>query len=87
MLHCPRHARWRTLLSRSDVPIMMLRPGGRRDIAGGIVQAAVEHTSDMIVMSTNALSGLQRAVLGSVADAVVRTAGCPVLLHRADHEG
>jgi nucleotide-binding universal stress UspA family protein len=53
------------------------------DIAASIVQASYEHTSDMIVMSTHALTGLQRALLGSVADAVMRTASCPVLLlHR-----
>jgi nucleotide-binding universal stress UspA family protein len=58
-----------------------------RDVAGGIVQAAEEHTSDLIVMSTSALTGLQRALLGSVADAVVRTAVCPVLLlHRGNQE-
>ncbi len=57
------------------------------DIAENIVRAADEHASDLIVMSTNALTGLQRAVLGSVADAVVRTAGCPVLLlHRRNQE-
>jgi nucleotide-binding universal stress UspA family protein len=53
------------------------------DVAGSIVQAADEHASDLIVMSTHALTGLQRALLGSVADAVVRTSACPVLLlHR-----
>jgi hypothetical protein len=40
---------------------------------------------DLIVMSTRALTGPARALLGSVADAVVRTSHCPVLLlHRAD---
>jgi nucleotide-binding universal stress UspA family protein len=54
------------------------------DIASSIVQAAVEQPSDLIAMSTHALTGLQRAVLGSVADAVVRSSDCPVLLlHRS----
>ena len=52
------------------------------DIATCIVQAADDNASDLIVMSTHALTGLQRALLGSVADAVVRTASCPVLLLR-----
>jgi nucleotide-binding universal stress UspA family protein len=52
------------------------------DIPGRIVQSADEHSSDLIVMSTHALTGLQRAMLGSVADAVVRTSACPVLLLR-----
>ncbi|MBV9135079.1 MAG: universal stress protein [Chloroflexi bacterium] len=33
-------------------------------------------------MSTHALTGPARAVLGSTADAVVRSAPCPVLLVR-----
>ncbi|MBV9326235.1 MAG: universal stress protein [Chloroflexi bacterium] len=57
------------------------------DIPGAIVQAADEHTADLIVMSTQALTGLQRALLGSVADAVVRASACPVLLlHRRNQE-
>ena len=57
------------------------------DIASSIVQTADEHTSDLIVMSTHALTGLERAVLGSVADAVVRTSACPVLLlHRRNQQ-
>lgn len=58
-----------------------------RDIPSCIVEVADEHTSDLIVMTTHALTGLQRAVLGSVADAVVRTSACPVLLlHRRNQE-
>jgi nucleotide-binding universal stress UspA family protein len=52
-------------------------------VAGAIVAAADTATSDLIVMSTRALTGPARAILGSTADAVVRTAHCPVLLiHR-----
>ena len=43
--------------------------------------ASAEHSS-LIVMSTHALTGPARAVLGSVADAVVRTSAHPVLLVR-----
>jgi len=53
-----------------------------RAIAATIVQAADQHSADLIVMSTHGLVGLKRALLGSVADAVVRTAACPVLLIR-----
>lgn len=35
-------------------------------------------------MSTHALTGVARTVLGSVADALVRTAGHPVLLVRQE---
>jgi nucleotide-binding universal stress UspA family protein len=57
------------------------------DVPGSIVQLADEHATDLIVMSTHALTGIQRAVMGSVADAVVRSASCPVLLlHRRGQE-
>jgi nucleotide-binding universal stress UspA family protein len=53
-------------------------------IPDAIVRAAEEAGVDLIVMSTQALTGPARALLGSVADAVVRAADCPVLLlHRA----
>jgi nucleotide-binding universal stress UspA family protein len=54
-----------------------------RGVADAIVETAEQATADMIVMSTQALTGPARALLGSVADAVVRTSQCPVLLvHR-----
>ena len=49
-------------------------------VADAIVRRATEQSADMIVMSSQALTGLARALLGSVADAVVRTADCPVLV-------
>jgi nucleotide-binding universal stress UspA family protein len=57
------------------------------DVAETIVTAAEEANADLIVMSTQALTGPARALLGSVADAVVRGSHCPVLLvHRAGGE-
>jgi nucleotide-binding universal stress UspA family protein len=54
-------------------------------VAEAIVQAADAGNADLIVMSTRALTGPARALLGSTADAVVRTAHCPVLLiHRTE---
>jgi len=41
--------------------------------------AAEEVEADLIVMGTRGLSGLKHAVLGSVAERVVRLAPCPVL--------
>jgi nucleotide-binding universal stress UspA family protein len=53
------------------------------NVASAICEMAEQDTADLIVMSTQALTGPARALLGSVADAVVRTAHCPVLLiHR-----
>jgi nucleotide-binding universal stress UspA family protein len=56
-------------------------------VAEGIVEVAGVHDTDLIVMSTHALTGPARAILGSVADAVVRTSPCPVLVtkHRNSH--
>jgi nucleotide-binding universal stress UspA family protein len=53
------------------------------DIPAAIVLKADREAVDLVVMSTHALTGPARALMGSVADAVVRTAHCPVLLvHR-----
>jgi nucleotide-binding universal stress UspA family protein len=49
-----------------------------------IVEAARTTGADVIVMATHGRSGLGRALLGSVADHVVRHATCPVLLVRPE---
>jgi nucleotide-binding universal stress UspA family protein len=41
--------------------------------------AAEEISADLVVMGTRGLSGLKHAMLGSVAERVVRLAPCPVL--------
>jgi universal stress protein A len=50
--------------------------------AAAIVGFARDDASDLIVMSTHGRTGFRRMVLGSVAEAVVREAPCPVLLVR-----
>ena len=47
-----------------------------------IVAAAAEERADMIVIGTHGRSGIDRLLLGSVAERVVRTAPCPVLTVR-----
>jgi nucleotide-binding universal stress UspA family protein len=47
-----------------------------------IVDTVETHKFDLIVMGTHGRSGLGRLVLGSVAEAVIRTAPCPVLTVR-----
>ena len=49
-----------------------------------IVDVARRQAIDLIVMSTHALTGPARTLLGSVANAVVRTSDRPVLLVRRD---
>jgi nucleotide-binding universal stress UspA family protein len=51
-------------------------------VAGAIVRTVSEHADDLIVMSSEAHTGARRAILGSVTDAVVRSAECPVLVIR-----
>jgi nucleotide-binding universal stress UspA family protein len=53
-------------------------------VAEAIAGFARDDASDLIVMSSHGRTGFRRLVLGSVADAVVRTAPCPVLLVRRD---
>jgi nucleotide-binding universal stress UspA family protein len=54
--------------------------------AEGITRLAAEVDADMIVIGTHGRRGLRRLVLGSVAEATVRLAGCPVLVVRPkDH--
>jgi nucleotide-binding universal stress UspA family protein len=52
--------------------------------AEGIVSAADQYAADLVVMSTRALTGPARTLLGSVANAVVRMAHCPVVLVRVN---
>ena len=47
-----------------------------------IVAAARESKCDSIVLSTRGLTGLDRHLIGSVADRVARLAPCPVVLMR-----
>jgi len=49
-----------------------------------IDQAAVDLKADLIVLGTHGRKGLARALLGSVAEKIVRTAACPVLTVRGE---
>lgn len=48
-----------------------------------IVALAQDERADLVVIGTTGRAGLNRALLGSVADRVVRLAPCPVLTVRA----
>ena len=52
-----------------------------------IVKIAGEERVDMIVMGTHGRSGLDRLLLGSVAERVIRLAPCPVLTVRQAKSG
>jgi nucleotide-binding universal stress UspA family protein len=62
------------------VAIAHLKMNEHRDEA--IVHLAEEIDADLIVIGSRGFGGLKRALLGNVADSVVRHAHCPVLVVR-----
>jgi len=58
-------------------PECLVHEGGA---AGSILSFAEAQEVDLIVMGTHGLKGVDRALLGSVADKVLRKARCPVLV-------
>jgi len=62
------------------VAVPHLKFGEQRDEA--IVHLAEDIGADLIVMGSRGLGGLRRALMGNVADSVVRHAHCPVLIVR-----
>jgi universal stress protein A len=58
---------------------VLIRTGDARDV---INQTAKEIGADLIVMGTHGRRGISRALLGSVAETVVRSAPCAVLTVR-----
>lgn len=55
------------------------------DPAEQIVAEAARIDADVIVLATHGRTGLKRLLLGSVAEKVVRLAGCPVFVLREKH--
>lgn len=51
--------------------------------ANEIVRFAEDHDADLIVIASHGQSGIERLLVGSVADRVLRTARCPVFLVQA----
>ena len=54
------------------------------DVAGAIVDLAIQEQVDLIVMTTHGYSGLSRWMLGSITERVLRGAHCPVLVIRCE---
>ena len=50
------------------------------DPAGAIMRVAADRSCDLIVMGSHGQGGLGRVLTGSVADAVLRHAACPVAI-------
>ena len=68
---------WHEMLSDEEIQSKSILSADSPSLA--INLAAEEIEADLIVMGTRGLSGLKHAVLGSVAERVVRLAPCPVL--------
>lgn len=56
------------------------------DPASEIVRLAESENVDLIVMGTHGRTGLRRLLMGSVAEAVVRRAKCPVFTFKEPHD-
>ena len=56
-------------------------------VARMITSAAADRGADLIVMGTHGRTGLAHALVGSVAERVMRTAGCPVVTVREGLSG
>jgi nucleotide-binding universal stress UspA family protein len=65
--------------SKAQIADTLLRTGDARDV---IVNTVEDVAADLIVMGTHGRRGVTRALLGSVAESVLRTAPCPVLTIR-----
>ena len=48
-----------------------------------ILEVAAERDADLVALGTHGRSGVAHVLLGSVAEAVIRAAGCDVLVARA----
>jgi nucleotide-binding universal stress UspA family protein len=68
----------------ASVPVTAFSREGKP--AEEVVAAAQEWPADLIIIGTHGRAGLQRLLIGSTADAVVRQAPCPVLTVKATPE-
>jgi nucleotide-binding universal stress UspA family protein len=56
------------------------------DPAGEVVRMAADEHAEMIILGTHGRTGMTRLLMGSVAEAIVRRAPCPVLVYRETAE-
>jgi len=54
------------------------------DVANEIVNYAKKNKIDMIVMGTHGYKGIEKTLMGSVAEKVLRTSSCPVTVIRPE---
>jgi nucleotide-binding universal stress UspA family protein len=68
---------------RLSLPASTLEFVQRGGPAETIAKVASEWGADLIVIGSHGRTGVRRVLLGSVAEGVVRSAPCPVLIARA----
>ena len=56
------------------------------DPASEVVRMATDENAEMIILGTHGRTGMTRLLMGSVAEAIVRRAPCPVLVYRETAE-
>ena len=81
----PDHAELQKMLSEIKptdpaVPHQHRLLSGTGDPAKLIVQFAKKEAAELIVLGTHGRTGLKRVLMGSIAEAVIRHAPCPVLV-------
>ncbi len=82
---CDRHfAEYVKREARAAAPRLEIH-NVRGDASEEIVAVAARVDADVIVLATHGRTGLKRLLLGSVAEKVVRLAGCPVFVVREKH--
>lgn len=77
-INCPTELESEAWLGGGSARIVQAEREGD-SVAEVILEYAEEHAADVIVMGTHGRRGVQHALLGSVAEKVVRKASCPVL--------
>jgi nucleotide-binding universal stress UspA family protein len=70
--------RLRNEFSTCGIDVKTVSPKGHRPYAA-LLRVAKEHDVDLIVAGTQSKSSLERMVLGSTAEELIRNAACPVL--------
>ena len=81
-LHDPAHNRLRTLMRKAGVDAEDLILDGLA--ANAVVRCAGESGAELVVVGASGRAGLKRLVVGSVAEKIVRSAPCSVLVVRMD---
>jgi len=78
---------WQTLedFQSPDAAVPVERRLEEGDPASTILSVARQLSADLIVLGTHGRTGLRRLLMGSVAEAVVRRAKCPVFTFKEPH--